>query len=261
MQTSLINLQKIFRLEANRGYDDEAIIGGLIKMVDFWAPEARNEKVPEDIIQDVLSCLKAYHDLEKQARSASLKELWGRIRPQLVPEPEIQEIAPETRAQPDPTPAHLPPPPIKSAPIRTSQPVAQKQTPRSSSQPGGITSKTPTALNASLTVLNGVGPRHAQTLAKLNLYTLGDMLYFFPRRYDDYSQLKPIHRLWYGDEVTVVGTVQSVINRKVRSGKMSVIEVIINDGTGALRLTWFNQPWLENRFWKSGTVPGQTRHE
>ncbi len=39
---------------------------------------------------------------------------------------------------------------------------------------------------------------------------LRDMLYYFPRRYDDYSQLKPINRLWYGEVVTVIGSVQSV---------------------------------------------------
>ena len=97
-------------------------------------------------------------------------------------------------------------------------------------------------------MLNGIGPKNAQKLKKLGLFTLEDMLYFFPRRYDDYSQLKPINRLWFGDEVTVVGSIKTVSSRKVRSGKMSVIEVIIDDGTGGLRLTWFNQPWMENLF-------------
>ena len=39
--------------------------------------------------------------------------------------------------------------------------------------------------------------------------TLGDMLYYFPRRYEDYSQLKPIKSLFYGELVTVLGTIQS----------------------------------------------------
>ncbi|MCK7481584.1 MAG: hypothetical protein M0C28_33700 [Candidatus Moduliflexus flocculans] len=38
-----------------------------------------------------------------------------------------------------------------------------------------------------MTVLQGVGPRNAESLAKLGMQTLGDMLYYFPRRYDDYS--------------------------------------------------------------------------
>ena len=74
------------------------------------------------------------------------------------------------------------------------------------------------------------------------------MLYHFPRRYDDYSELKPINRLQYGEEVTVIGTIQSINNRNIRGGKSKIVEVIINDGTGALRLTWFNQPWLTQSF-------------
>ena len=79
------------------------------------------------------------------------------------------------------------------------------------------------------------------------MHTLGDMLYYFPRRYEDYSQLKPIKSLWYGEEVTVIGMMQSVHTRPVRGGKASVVEVILSDSTGALRLSWFNQPWMANR--------------
>ena len=105
----------------------------------------------------------------------------------------------------------------------------------------------PAALNAPLTVLQGVGPRHAQTLAELGMQTLGDMLYYFPRRYEDYSQLKPIKSLWYGEQITVIGTIQSVHTRPIRGGSASIIEAILSDGTGALRLSWFNQPWMANR--------------
>jgi ATP-dependent DNA helicase RecG len=73
------------------------------------------------------------------------------------------------------------------------------------------------------------------------------MLYNFPRRYDDYSQLKTINRLWYGEEVTIIGTVQSVSNRQVRSGRMAITEAVVGDGSGALRVTWFNQPWIGKR--------------
>jgi ATP-dependent DNA helicase RecG len=119
---------------------------------------------------------------------------------------------------------------------------------RSENVPGARTSATPTALDAKLTVLQGVGPRTAESLAKLGLYTLGDLLYNYPRRYDDYSQLKPIRELFYGEQVTVIGTIQSVHTRPIRGGKASIIETIISDGTGSLRLSYFNQPWLANRF-------------
>jgi ATP-dependent DNA helicase RecG len=97
-------------------------------------------------------------------------------------------------------------------------------------------------------VLQGVGPKNAETFAKLGMITLGDMLYYYPRRYDDYSQLKPIKDLFYGEQVTVIGTIQSVHTRQIRGGKASIVEVIISDTTGGLRLSYFNQPWLANRF-------------
>ena len=84
-------------------------------------------------------------------------------------------------------------------------------------------------------------------LSRLGLNNLGDMLYNFPRRYDDYSQLKPIRDVFYGQQVTVIGTVTTIDSRQLRGGKKSIVEVIINDGTAGLRLTWFNQPWLANR--------------
>ena len=105
----------------------------------------------------------------------------------------------------------------------------------------------PVGLNAPLTVLYGIGPKNAELLQTLNLFTLEDLLYYFPRRYDDYSQLKTINRLQYGEELTVVGTIQSIVSRPVRGGQTQITEAIVSDGTGALRLSWFNQPWLSNR--------------
>ena len=78
--------------------------------------------------------------------------------------------------------------------------------------------------------------------------TLEDLLYYFPRRYDDYSQLKPINRLEFGEEITVLGTIQSIFTRPIRGGKMQMTEAVISDGTGSLRVTWFNQPWLASRY-------------
>jgi ATP-dependent DNA helicase RecG len=114
-------------------------------------------------------------------------------------------------------------------------------------RPGGVTSKRPIALNASLTVLAGVGAKHATMLSRLGLNTLGDMLYNYPHRYEDYSKLKPIREVFYGEQLTVIGEVTQVTSRPLRAGNKSITEAVINDGTGGLRLTWFNQPWLTNR--------------
>ncbi|NJN43301.1 MAG: hypothetical protein HC806_00215 [Anaerolineae bacterium] len=81
-------------------------------------------------------------------------------------------------------------------------------------------------------------------MEKLGLTNLGDALYFFPRRYEDYSQLKPINRLWYGEEVTVIGVISQINLRPTRGGKVQLVEAMLTDGSGSLRVNWFNQPWL-----------------
>ncbi len=246
MQPSLEKLRKFFRLEHENGYADSAVIGGLARVLDFWEGEARNDGLPEEIVQAVAATLRGYAEQTPEGRAEALKSLWKQIQ-EKVPEaaaaskssaPRPRRPAPEARpSQPKTEEGEQAPGPKAAPPPRPG---------RAESAPGGVTSQRPIALNASLTVLSGIGPRHAQTLAKLGLHTLGDMLYYFPRRYDDYSQLKPIHRLWYGEEVTVIGTVQMATSRPVRGGASSITEAIINDGTASLRLTWFNQPWIAN---------------
>ena len=259
MQPSLEKLRKFFRLEHENKYPNTAIIGGLAKMLDYWEGEARADGIAEEIIQAVVARLRSYEKLSPDGRAESLKGLWKRIgetypeagqKPKAQspiesqpPEPE-QESIQKVEAPvvlPSQRPENRPQPQIQQKP----RPAPQ---PRSESMPGAKTSQTPAALNADLTVLQGVGPRHAETLINLGMKTLGDMLYYFPRRYEDYSQLKPIKDLFYGNVVTVLGTIQSVHTRPIRGGKSSIIEIVISDGTGSLRISYFNQPWLANRF-------------
>src|SRR5512142_2334727 len=258
MQPSLEKLRKFFRLEHENGYSNSAIIGGLAKMLDYWEGDARADGIQEEVIQAVVQRLRSYDGLTPQSRADALKGLWKRIG-ETYPEaqqkprgtPHYRRPATNGNAempveeQPRPVPAGEAPSPETQKPERYQRPAPP---PRSEITPGAKTSATPAALDAKLTVLQGVGPRHAETLGKLGLQTLGDMLYYYPRRYDDYSQLKPIKDLFYGEQVTVIGTIQSVQTRPIRGGKASIIEVIISDGTAGLRLSFFNQPWLANRF-------------
>ena len=94
-------------------------------------------------------------------------------------------------------------------------------------------------LNADLSVLAGIGPSKRALFAQMGVKTIGELLYFFPRRYDDYSKLKPINRLEYGDVLTIIATVQSVLSTKMRNRDQSRVEVVVSDGTGFLRLVFF----------------------
>ncbi|MEW6240229.1 MAG: ATP-dependent DNA helicase RecG [Chloroflexota bacterium] len=261
MQPSLEKLRKFFRLEHENGYNNTAIIGGLAQMLDFWEGEARADGVAEEVIQAVVSRLRSYESLSAEGRADSLKGLWKRIG-ETYP-----EAAQKSKDQPRP---HRTSPPAggirgESGTRGGSRPPQKREQAagpgRSETAPGGRTSATPAALHAALTVLQGIGPRHAQTLAELGMHTLGDMLYYFPRRYEDYSQLKPIKSLWYGEQVTVIGAVQTVNTRPIRGGKASIVEATLSDGTAALRLSWFNQPWMANRLKPGASISVSGRVE
>jgi ATP-dependent DNA helicase RecG len=104
----------------------------------------------------------------------------------------------------------------------------------------------PEGLRQPVTEISGVGPAFGRRLATLGAETIWDLLYIFPRRYDDYSILKPINRLQVGEEVTVIGTVWETRARRSRTGQ-PIVQSIISDGTGKIQATWFNQPWLANQ--------------
>jgi ATP-dependent DNA helicase RecG len=260
MKPSLDKLQKFLKLEAERGYDNRAVVGGLERILGMWEAEARAESLPEDLIQLVGERLRSYASLSPTSRSELLEGLWKRI--QRTSGENLASLPTRTPAEtesekPTTKPESIP---ALTAPARPPRPVTREEsTPRSSSPPRSIkpilaAEGQPAALNAAITVLQGIGPRHSQTLSRLGLNTLGDLLYFFPRRYVDYSQLKPINRLWYGEVVTVMGMLESVANRPIRGGKIQVTEAVVTDGSGALRVTWFNQPWIGKRLSKGMLV-------
>lgn len=97
------------------------------------------------------------------------------------------------------------------------------------------------ALARPITSLKGVGPALAAKFARLGLKTAGDLIRYFPRRYEDYSTLTAIKDLQPGD-VTIQATIERATGRYVRRG-MHVTEAIAYDGTGSVRLVWFNQPY------------------
>ncbi len=89
----------------------------------------------------------------------------------------------------------------------------------------------------------GIGQSHAQLLAKLGIETVEDLLWYLPRRWDDYSKIVPIREARLGETVSVRGIVKQIENRRTKNG-LSLTQAIIADSTGLLKVVWFNQPFL-----------------
>lgn len=95
--------------------------------------------------------------------------------------------------------------------------------------------------------VRGVGKYRAELLQRLNLRTASDLLFNFPRDYLDLSDERLIGELDEGELQTVRGTVVEVSANKSGFGK-SRVAVLIQDSSGHLRATWFNQPFIAKRF-------------
>ncbi len=98
-------------------------------------------------------------------------------------------------------------------------------------------------LKTQLSSLTGIGQGTLWKLKKLELQTVEDLIYHFPFRYDDFSNLKSAHEAKIGEVVTLVGEIWSIKNIFTRSRKV-LTQAIFNDGTAPIVLTWFNQVWL-----------------
>ena len=96
-----------------------------------------------------------------------------------------------------------------------------------------------TGLGAPITVMKGIGPSKSKNLKTLGIHTIEDLLHYYPRRYDDYSQLKPINRLTYQEEITVIGSIYKAEYFPAVGRKKGRIEAIVTDGTGFLRINWY----------------------
>jgi ATP-dependent DNA helicase RecG len=93
-----------------------------------------------------------------------------------------------------------------------------------------------------VTVLAGVGPKSAAHLADMKIETVLDLVTHYPLRYVDRGNEARIADLLPEDTGLVLATVQRASARRTRNGKM-LVEVDVSDGTGHLRITFFNQGW------------------
>ncbi len=104
-------------------------------------------------------------------------------------------------------------------------------------------------LNSPAQYLKGVGPKVARLLRKLGVETIEDLIHFFPRSYEDRTNIKPIARLRPSDFEVIKGEIRSIDHQLIRN-RFSVLKGIISDSSGSIQAVWFNQPYLTRLFRK-----------
>jgi len=101
-------------------------------------------------------------------------------------------------------------------------------------------------LNNQLSEIPGVGERFIPKLKHLGIETVKDLLWHFPFRYEDYSEIYPIADLATNQEATIRGEISEIDSRRSWRRNLYITEALINDGTGSIRAIWFNQPYVRN---------------
>lgn len=286
MDRALKRLERVLELEKQQGYQNKAVVGGIRQFAVFWVTQATEEAADESdlaLAEQVSDVLMGYNRLPGvEARGRAIDQLLTSIErrrerqgvaaPPASPDLSVQRPAELTTspteiktipAKPTGRPAPSPRKEIvaEGAPgssktvedleefqesdeaaqdIELEQRAAVEEPERQLPEPD------PAGLARPVTTLKGVGPKIAEKLEKIGPKSIWELLYLFPRRYDDYTLLKPISRVTYGEQVTIIGTIWETRSRRTRTNQ-TLIESVISDGTGSIQATWFNQPWLLNQ--------------
>ncbi len=96
--------------------------------------------------------------------------------------------------------------------------------------------------------LRGVGSERAAQLARLDLFTVEDLLLHRPRRYEDRRHFRTIAEMELDESATTRGRIIALGLKRFRQGQKSVFEIILEDATGRLHCRWWNLPFMQNYF-------------
>jgi len=218
--TGIDSLRNVLELERRKGYTDKAVIGGLDKYLHKQVGQIRQGINDPRLLAsfDELNLARSDYgsfDVDERKRWMSRVLSWLN-RPQ-----EANESS------------------QLSAVTSRSETRSQKSGTEPDEKPEG-------GLDSPITIIKGISTSADRRFAKLNVRTIRDLLYFFPRRYVDYSRTKPVSELTEGEEQTIVGTIWQA--RVATLGSRWGTEAIIGDETGNVRAVWFNQPYLARTF-------------
>ncbi|HYO48527.1 MAG TPA: OB-fold nucleic acid binding domain-containing protein, partial [Chloroflexia bacterium] len=240
--------KNILRLEEHKGFADAAVQGGIEAFARRWAEQmGQSERLAKGMADAIAATLAGYavasqdgraHAVAKAGELLSLFERGVRDVPKANGKGNgistiedfqgFEDEDPRAKAPVSSFRSGIAPAPIEAPPH---QPASTRVARRNAT------------LDSSATVLRGVQDATARLLKRLGIYTVRDALLFFPFRYDDFSDLKPIAELEPGVNQTVVGTIWDVDVRKTRNNRPMVTATLADD-SGIITVTWFNQEYI-----------------
>jgi ATP-dependent DNA helicase RecG len=227
--------RKVLQYEQRGNHQDRVVNGGLELFVVRWADEvsAVCKKAGLDLkpIHRITENLEGYRRQDPMQRASSLRSALSVLN-------ELEHSG--TSDKPGPTKGEKSIiPPSKSLDSHEREPIKLE-----AGMSTGHASLT--LLSAEITAVPGVGPSVAAKLRSLGIRTIRELLFYFPRQHRDYSKLEKIASIPFGEVTTTLGLIWEV--ETVRSSKgLARTIATISDDTGKLRVTWFNQPYLQKQ--------------
>lgn len=98
---------------------------------------------------------------------------------------------------------------------------------------------------SSLLSVKGVGEKSRKVFEKAGIYTVGDLLHYYPRDYETYEEITPIGEIYQKDVVALYAEVAAPMTVR-RKGRLTILSGVLRDESGTLQATWFNMPYLKN---------------
>ena len=209
---------RVLSLEKDKGFQNSAVSGGLSKFIGFIEKQGNQNNIHKDIIISLTNYFNSYAALSYRDREKSIDITlnWLSENPKTDSKNNLQDV-------------------LKVLSISTNKADAflKMQDP---------------AIYADIRSIKGIGDKNYKYFEKLGIKNIYDLLRYYPRRYQDFSKLKTISNIEYGEELTVTGIIKGkVYTRKSKRGNLRISEVSLTDSTGTLRLTWFNQPYIASQ--------------
>jgi ATP-dependent DNA helicase RecG len=236
----IARLQKALTVEAERGFND--LQGNQYRFSEFLcfslgqpSPDLAFEHRQQ--LQTLASKFADYHhlgfadrrNLVSEARQAIYRLKQLQAAPQATT-PVSADGATAPGTQPLPADPAVQPPPMAA-------PVAKAP---ASSVPESASGQRTPDLELPITYLTGVGPKRAERLAKLALFTVRDVLYYYPRDHLDYARQVTIRDLQVGETVTIVARIKAChCFTSARNNKLTILELTLRDRSGQLKLSRF----------------------
>ena len=220
-------LERILALEDEQGYENNAVMGGIAAFLDSWGRSLQSSNSTDEerrLLAWLNQELGGYAALNPAQRRLMAHRV---LRKLADDQPSSAEQQQSRRVAPQPAPAEQPP-----------QRKATKSRPSA------------TTLDSPATAVSGIGPKLADSLTRLDIHTVRDLLYHLPRRHDAYPH-SVVRDALLGQKVTLSVSVGELRVNNTRQ-RIPIATTLLSDDTGSIRATWFG-----NRYIARQLEPGQ----